>query len=100
MAEQADYVTLVSSDGYSYVVQRSAACISPAIRRMLDPANGFLESKTGVIRFDNFHAILLETIVKYMYYNEKNKDARDIADMDFPDSLCLELVWAADYLDI
>lgn len=34
-----EYVTLVSSDGYSFILRRSAACISPAIKRMLDPAS-------------------------------------------------------------
>lgn len=38
MAEQSEYVTLISSDGYSFVVQRSSACISGAIKRMLDPS--------------------------------------------------------------
>lgn len=35
---ESDYVTLISSDGYSFVVQRSSACISGAIKRMLDPS--------------------------------------------------------------
>jgi len=30
------YVTLVSSDGFEFVVLREAACVSGAIRRMLD----------------------------------------------------------------
>jgi hypothetical protein len=34
-----DYVTLVASDGYTFVVRRSAAKISGAIKRMLDPAS-------------------------------------------------------------
>jgi hypothetical protein len=34
-----EYVTLVSSDDYSFVVRRSAACISGAIKRMLDPSS-------------------------------------------------------------
>lgn len=69
MAEQSAYVTLVSSDGYEFVIQRSAACVSGAIKRMLDPnskmlnvftwiiattfTGGFAESTTGVCRFEN-----------------------------------------------
>jgi hypothetical protein len=37
MATPTEYVTLVSSDGFSFVVQRSAAYKSVAIQRMLDP---------------------------------------------------------------
>lgn len=38
-SQVSDYVTLISSDDFSFVVQRSAACLSPAIRRMLDPSS-------------------------------------------------------------
>lgn len=31
------YVTLISSDGFEFVVLREAACKSGAIKRMLDP---------------------------------------------------------------
>lgn len=34
-----DYVTLVASDGYSFVIRRSAACISEVIARMLNPSS-------------------------------------------------------------
>lgn len=35
------FVTLVSSDGFEFVIPRSAACVSGTIRRMLDPASTF-----------------------------------------------------------
>ena len=37
MSDLTEYVTLVSSDGFEFVVKRSAACISGALNRMLDP---------------------------------------------------------------
>ena len=43
---------------------------------------------------------MLEKVCEYFYYSEKNKDARDVPDMDFPTELCLELLMAADYLDV
>lgn len=39
-----DFVTLVSNDGFEFKVLRSAACISGAMKRMLDP-----NSKKGFI---------------------------------------------------
>lgn len=48
---ESDYVTLISSDGYSFVVQRSSACISGAIKRMLDPScRCILESPEELLR--------------------------------------------------
>lgn len=42
---------------------------------------------------------MLEKVCEYFYYNERNKSAKDVTDMDFPTELCLELLMAADYLD-
>lgn len=41
------YVTLVSKDGYEFVVLRDATMCSPAIKSMLDPERSFVESRTG-----------------------------------------------------
>lgn len=37
MSDQSDFVTLISDDDYSFVITRSAACVSKVIRQMLDP---------------------------------------------------------------
>lgn len=36
---QFEYVTLVSGDGFEFIVPRSTACVSGTIRRMLDPSS-------------------------------------------------------------
>jgi transcription elongation factor B subunit 1 len=36
---QTAYVTLVSSDGFEFKILRSAACIAPTIKNMLNPAS-------------------------------------------------------------
>ena len=35
--EPSRYVTLISSDGFEFVVLRQAVFVSPAIKKMLDP---------------------------------------------------------------
>lgn len=42
---------------------------------------------------------MLEKVCEYLYYNEKHKDTKDVADMDLPMELVLELLMAADYLN-
>lgn len=49
MSEESEYVTLISSDGYSFIVQRSSACISGAIKRMLDPSCMFAHKTPAAI---------------------------------------------------
>ncbi|KAF2152423.1 transcriptional elongation regulator Elc1/Elongin C [Myriangium duriaei CBS 260.36] len=100
MEETSEYVTLVSSDGFDFIIQRSAACVSGTIKRMLDPQSGFAEARTGICRFENIPAVVLEKVCEYLYYNEKHKDARDVPDMDIPPELSLELLMAADYLNV
>lgn len=96
-ANQSKYVTLVSSDGFEFVVLREAAVHSAAIRKMLD--GNFREAQDGRCFFEEINGIVLEKVAEYFYYNYKNKNREDVQDMEIPAELCLELLMAADYLD-
>ncbi|KAF7891906.1 hypothetical protein EAF00_008208 [Botryotinia globosa] len=96
---QSKYVTLVSCDGFEYVVLREAACTSVAIKKMLDPSSGWEESQTGVCRFSEISGVVLERVAEYFYYNYKYRNSENVPDMKIPAELCLELLMAADYLD-
>ncbi|KAJ5488575.1 Elongin-C [Penicillium diatomitis] len=96
---QSVYVTLVSSDGFEFIIPRSAACISGTIRRMLDPASKFSEALTGRCVLETLNGVVLEKVCEYFLYNEKHKDQANVPDMEIPAELCLELLMAADYLD-
>lgn len=52
----------------------------------------------GVLTFRR-SGLVLEKVCEYLYYNAKHKDAKDVADMDLPMELVLELLMAADYLN-
>ncbi|TVY67522.1 Elongin-C [Lachnellula suecica] len=93
------YVTLISSDGFEFVVLREAACISGAIKRMLDPKNAFQEASRAQCKFEEINGIVLEKVAEYFYYNYKNRNREDVPDMEIPPELCLELLMAADFLD-
>ncbi|KAI1840248.1 hypothetical protein JX265_013040 [Neoarthrinium moseri] len=98
------YITLVSSDDFEFVVLRDAAMISPMIKSMLErrgPAGmSLLEAQTGRCAFPEITGQVLEKVVEYFHYWYKNRNREDVPDMDIPVELCLELLMAADYLQL
>ncbi|KAI2632166.1 POZ domain-containing protein [Hypoxylon sp. NC1633] len=94
------YITLVSSDGFEFVVLREAAILSPAIKSMVDPKSQFSEAKTGRCVFEEISGNVLEVVVDYFHYWYQNRDKEDVPDMEIPKELCLELLMAADYLGL
>ncbi|MCJ1422963.1 Transcription elongation factor B (SIII), polypeptide 1 (15kDa, elongin C), partial [Sticta canariensis] len=97
-SSQSSYVTLISSDGFEFIVRRESACVAGPIKRMLDPTSNFAEAVSGRCVFSNISGAILEIVCEYLYFNEKTKDEIDVPDMDFPSELCLELLMAADFL--
>ncbi|KAL2256619.1 hypothetical protein VTK26DRAFT_1392 [Humicola hyalothermophila] len=99
MADTASkYITLVSSDGYEFVILREAALVSPTIKGML--RGQFTEAQTGRCTFPEFNGVVLEKVVEYFQYWYRNRDKEDVPDMDIPVELCLVLVQAADYFNL
>ncbi len=45
------YITLISMEGFEFVVLREAAMVSPFIKRMLDPKSQFFETRSGRCTF-------------------------------------------------
>ncbi|KAL8932149.1 MAG: hypothetical protein Q9216_006945 [Gyalolechia sp. 2 TL-2023] len=80
MAEQqlSEYVTLISNDGFEFVVKRDAANVAGTIRKI---------------------GMVMEKLSEYLYYNLKHKEAKHVPDMELPPALVLELLVAADFFD-
>ncbi|OQE22655.1 hypothetical protein PENFLA_c012G08928 [Penicillium flavigenum] len=93
-----EFVTIVSNDGFEFIIPRSAACVSETFRLMLSSTN-FPEGRTGRCVLEDYSGIVVEKICEYFCYNEKHKDQVNVADMDIPPELCLELLMAADFLN-
>ncbi|KAG7660785.1 ELC1 [[Candida] subhashii] len=92
------YITLISSDNFKFVVLKQVAQISSVLRN----TQGFKEDQQGKIELD-MDGDILECIVEYLYYNYKYKDRTtegDIPEFKIPTHLALELLVKADYLDI
>ncbi|KAL9602488.1 MAG: hypothetical protein Q9219_001781 [cf. Caloplaca sp. 3 TL-2023] len=97
--ELSEYVTIISNDGFEFVVKRDAANVAGTIRKMLDPTSNFAEASSGRCTTGQFNGVVIEKLCEYLYYNLKHKDAKNVPDMEIPPSLCLELLVAADYFD-
>ncbi|SPO03856.1 related to Elongin C transcription elongation factor [Cephalotrichum gorgonifer] len=102
MAERAQskYITLVSSDGFEFVVLRDAAVRSKVIKSMLDPRSGFQEAQTGICRFQEISGDIMEKVVEYFHYWYRYRDSTTVPDLEIPTELCLELLVAADFLGL
>lgn len=94
------YITLISCDGFEFVVLRQAVQISSVMKGMLDPRSQFMESRTTRATFQEITGIVLEKVVEYCHYWYKYKDNELVPDMDIPVDLCLELLQAADFLGL
>ncbi|WFD46553.1 elongin C [Malassezia furfur] len=100
----AAWVTLVSDDGYRFVIDRSWAELSGTIKTMLSmDAGGFSEAESGVCRLQ-IRGQVLEKVVEYLQWHARNIHRSEFSIKDFerkiPPELALELLMAADFLEV
>ncbi|PQK17067.1 hypothetical protein BB8028_0007g02660 [Beauveria bassiana] len=94
------YVTLVSGDGFEFVVLREATMVSPIIKGMLEPRRQFAEAIDARCVFQEMSALVLDKIVEYFHYWYQNRNSQDVPDMEISPEICLEVLAAADYLGL
>jgi hypothetical protein len=93
-----DDLTLVSNDGYQFVVERRTAMISQTLRNILYGAGNFEEVQTKTIRLP-IRAIILERVIEYWHYRSQYSDHIDqLPRFDIDPKMALELLQAADFL--
>ncbi|KAJ3555213.1 hypothetical protein NM688_g2699 [Phlebia brevispora] len=98
-----DWIRLVSSDGFSYLVKRKVAMGSGTLKNMLSAESSFAESASNTCPV-NERAIVVEKLSEYMQYKNayENVPAKeDIPDFQtrIPPEVALELLVAADYYE-
>ncbi|KAL2265271.1 hypothetical protein VTJ83DRAFT_6371 [Remersonia thermophila] len=100
MAEDTEnkYLTLVSNDGFEFVVLAEAALVSPTIKGML--RSPFVEAQTNRCTFPEISGVVLEKVVDYFHYWYRNRDKENVPDMEIPAEMCLELLMAANYFNL
>ncbi|KAJ2448029.1 hypothetical protein EV183_005629 [Coemansia sp. RSA 2336] len=100
-------VRLLSGDGFSFVISKNVADMSPTLKNMLEMTRGgtdiaFSEALSSQIQLPEIRGKVLEKVCQYLIYKHRYADegASDrVPDFDFDVEMSLELLMAADYLD-
>ncbi|EPX71353.1 elongin C [Schizosaccharomyces octosporus yFS286] len=93
-----EYVKLISSDGFEFVLRKDIACISGTIKAILNEGV-FAEAQNNECTFPDIRGSLLEKVCEYLHYNYRYKNQQDVPKFDIPPEMVLELLVTAEYLD-
>ncbi|ANZ74238.1 BA75_00209T0 [Komagataella pastoris] len=96
--DKEEFVTLISSDGFKFIISKEIAEVSGTLRNML--GTSFQEAESNRITLHEIDGVLMEKIIQYLHYNFQYKDQVDVPEFDIPTEMALELLVAADFLDV
>ncbi|CAG8797786.1 22632_t:CDS:2 [Gigaspora margarita] len=95
-----EYVKLISSDKFEFIIKRDIALFSGTIKNMLSSPGQFMESEQNTIHFRDIKAVILEKVCQYLYYKDRyNNSTSEIPQFNIDPTIALELLMAADFLD-
>lgn len=94
-------VKLVSSDGFEFVIDYKAACISKTLNNMLGADGCFTESTLGEIQLQSLSGRVLEEVCRYFYFSLQNQDpnSKPVPQFHVDPAIALDLLMAANFLD-
>jgi len=98
--ENDQMICLVSHEGQEFIVGRSLLVQSKVLATLLDPALGFAESRTGVIRLQDIPAKIAKRLGEYLVYRSTFDGADDAPFWEIRVEESLDLLLAADYLEM
>ncbi|KAK6540403.1 hypothetical protein TWF694_009202 [Orbilia ellipsospora] len=93
-------LTLISNDGFQFVLPKKTAFASKTIRNMFNKNSGYIEAKENCVKFEEMNAIMLEKVCEYFCYKEKFQGVKgQIPDFHIRPEMALELMTIADFLE-
>lgn len=98
--QEAESITLISSDGFEYHLKAKVACQSKILAMFLDSTLGFQESLTRVIHMPDINNKLLGRLCDFLQYKHRYQDSDTYPPWDIGAEESLDLLLAADYLDM
>lgn len=96
-----DKVKLISYDGFEFVVDYEAACISKTIFNMLSSDGVFTESELGEVQLREVSGCVVEQVCKYFYFHLKyqNTPVQNIPEFKVEPEIVLDMLMAANFLE-
>mmetsp|Transcript_53929 Transcript_53929/g.128187 ORF Transcript_53929/g.128187 Transcript_53929/m.128187 type:complete len:100 (+) Transcript_53929:262-561(+) len=94
-----EYVTLISAEGFEFVVERRCALMSGTIKAMLTGPVSFAETKENTVRFPEIPTAILEKVVEYFHYKVRYSTSSEMPEFKIEPEIALELLMAANFLD-
>ncbi|CED84531.1 RNA polymerase II transcription elongation factor Elongin/SIII, subunit elongin C [Phaffia rhodozyma] len=97
-----EWVRVVSSDQFTFIVQRETANLSGTLKSSFDPDSGFMEVGNNTCEIP--HRVIVAKVLEYLAFKAQysGATAKDFVP-DFTERLepeiALEVLMAADYLD-
>ncbi|KAJ3445870.1 elongin-c [Anaeramoeba flamelloides] len=99
--EDKEIVTLVSNDEKKFELSKDLVLLSGTLKAMLTGHGSFREKQTGVIQLKNIRGEVLKYVVEYLKYKKKyQKSNKEIPQFDNPTEIALELLMAANFLEL
>eukprot|EP00163_Fabomonas_tropica_P011113 TRINITY_DN21645_c0_g1_i1.p1 TRINITY_DN21645_c0_g1~~TRINITY_DN21645_c0_g1_i1.p1 ORF type:complete len:105 (+),score=17.07 TRINITY_DN21645_c0_g1_i1:331-645(+) len=95
------YITLVSSDKFEFIVDRECAMVSGTMKAMLSGPGEYAETLNNKIEFPDIPASLLEIICQYCYYKVRYANSqRQPPPFAIKPEIALDILMAANFLDV
>jgi len=97
---EGQFVSLVSSDEFEFIVSRKCALESGTIQSMLSGPGQFIENDKNEIAFRSIPSNILERVCTYLYYRVRyTNSSQEIPEFQIPPGIALELLMASNFLD-
>ncbi|KAJ3443442.1 elongin-c [Anaeramoeba flamelloides] len=99
--EDQEIVTLVSNDEKKFELSKDLVLLSGTLKAMLTGHGSFREKQTGIIQLKNIRGEVLKYVVEYLKYKKKHQDSnKEIPQFHIPTEIALELLMAANFLEL
>jgi hypothetical protein len=99
-----DMITLVSNDGFEFIIEKSWAMASKTLKSMFsESSDQFMESLENRVTFEKISGKILEKVCLYFHYKHRYEKEgpmeTSIPDFVIEPELAFDLLMAAHFLD-